>query len=33
MPEVPQKKAVFTEYLDNRPHDLKQVGDFLNVVG
>jgi hypothetical protein len=33
MPEVPQKKSVYTENLDNRPYDLKHVGDILKVVG
>jgi hypothetical protein len=33
MPEVPHKRAVCTENLDNKPRDLKQVGDILKVVG
>jgi hypothetical protein len=32
MPKVPQKKAVYAENLDNRLHDLKQVGDILKLV-
>lgn len=33
MPEVPQKKAVYIENLDNRPRELKHDGDILKVVG
>jgi hypothetical protein len=29
MPEVPKKKSVYTENRDNRPHDLKHVGEHF----
>jgi len=31
MLEVPQKNVVYTENVDDRSHDLKQVGDILKV--
>jgi hypothetical protein len=33
MPEILHKKAVYTENLDKRPHDLRHVEEVLKVVG